>query len=255
MTELIDTRLDGRVLDIRLNRLDKKNALTHAMYEGLNEAFERAAGDREVRVILLRGSEECFTAGNDLGDFLNNPPSSQDAPVFRFLGHLVNNQKPLVAAINGAAVGIGTTVALHCDLVFAGDNTKFALPFVNLGLVPEAASSFLLPQLAGHVRAAELLMLGQPFDARTAYELGLINRVCAAGETYATALDAAQRLAQQPPESVRLTKALMKQAHKGRVEQTMLDEAAQFMQRLGSEEAKEAFTAFFEKRKPDFSRF
>lgn len=255
MNELIDTRLEDGVLAVRLNRVDKKNALTHAMYEGLNAAFERAANEREVRVVLVHGTDECFTAGNDLGDFLNNPPQDQEAPVFRLLGHLVNAQKPLVAAINGPAVGIGTTIALHCDLVFAGDNTRFQLPFVNLGLVPEAGSSFLLPLLVGHVRAAELLMLGEPFDAQTALTLGLVNRVCASSQTIATALANARRLAQQPPESLRLTKALMKQAHKGRVEQAILDEAAQFMQRLGSDEAKEAFTAFFEKRKPDYSRF
>jgi enoyl-CoA hydratase/carnithine racemase len=255
MTDLIQTHVDERVLVISFNRAEKKNALTTAMYEGLNAAFARAEADREVRAILLEGNEACFTAGNDLGDFLNNPPTAQDAPVFRFLGHLVECRKPLVAAINGAAVGIGTTVTLHCDLVFAGENARFQMPFVNLGLIPEAGSSFLLPLTCGHARAAELLLLGEAFDAATAKELGLVNKVCAPADTLPAALAAAKRLAQQPPESVRLTKALMKQAHKGRVEQTILDEAAGFIERLKSDEAKEAFTAFFEKRKPDFSRF
>ncbi|MBI2380805.1 MAG: enoyl-CoA hydratase [Gammaproteobacteria bacterium] len=254
-TDLIHTELDGRVLRLRLNRFDKKNALTVDMYRGLNAAFARASEDPAVRVLLVEGNETCFCAGNDLGDFLNNPADSMDAPVFQFLGHLAEFKKPLVAAINGAAVGIGTTITLHCDLVFAGDNTRFQMPFVNLGLIPEAGSSFLLPLTCGHVRAAELLMLGEGFDAATAKELGLVNRVCAAAETIPTALATAQRLAEQPPESIRLTKALMKQAHKGRVEQTILDEAAAFMERLKSAEAKEAFTAFFEKRKADFSRF
>lgn len=247
MTDWIERHLDEGVLTLRLTRGDKKNALTHAMYQGLNAAFAEAAGSCAVRVILLHGDDN-FCAGNDLGDFLKNPPSSADAPVFCFLNHLLNAEKPLVAAINGVAVGIGTTLALHCDLVFAGDNARFQLPFVNLGLVPEAASSYLLPQLIGHARAAELLLLGGAFDAKRALELGLINSLCPAETTVATALDAARRLAAQPAESVRLTKALMKAPHRARAEQAMADEAAHFLNQLNSAEAKRAFTAFFEKR-------
>ncbi|HET6326588.1 MAG TPA: enoyl-CoA hydratase [Planctomycetaceae bacterium] len=255
MNEQIGYESADGVAQIRIDRPDKKNALTAAMYTGLVEAFLRAEADPAVRVLLLCGSETCFTAGNDLQDFMNAPPRDDSSPTIRFLKQLPATHKPLIAAVAGPAIGIGTTMLLHCDLVYADPNTKFQLPFVTLGLCPEAASSFLLPQIFGHPRAAEMLLLGDPFSATQALEMGLINGITPAGEVIATAAIKARQMAERPAASLLLTKALLKRAHARQVEETMNEELGHFGARLKSPEAAEAFRAFFERRKPDFSKF
>lgn len=251
---ILEERGNG-VLTLRIQRPDKKNALTVAMYDRLREAVAAADADPDVRAILITGTADCFTAGNDLQDFLNNPPQGESSPVTRFLNALVRTQKPLVAAVEGVAVGIGTTMLLHCDLVYAGENARLQLPFVNLALVPEAGSSRLLPEMLGHRRAAELLMLGDMFDARRAVELGIVNATCPDGNAYAHAYERAQALAAKPPEALRLTKELMKRGQREMVRDQMQVESALFAERLASPEAREAMLAFMERRKPDFSRF
>ncbi|MCX7173416.1 MAG: enoyl-CoA hydratase [Proteobacteria bacterium] len=256
-TPLIVTEIKDGILRVEIRRPDKKNALTGPMYAVLADAFEAAERDPRVRVVLIHGQPGMFTAGNDLADFLEHPPINDDPPppVFRFLEAFRTLTKPFVAAVSGAAVGIGTTMLLHCDLVYAGESAKFQLPFVNLGLCPEAASSLLLPALAGHARAAEILLLGEPFGAAKAVEIGLVNAVLPEASVLDHAMAQARKLAAQPAASVRLTKQLMKHAQATLVEQTMREEGRHFKARLISPESKEAFTAFFEKRKPDFSRF
>ena len=253
--DLILTERSGGVLRIEFNRPEKKNAITAAMYGALADALLAADADDAVRVVLIHGKPEVFTSGNDLADFLANPPRGEDGAPFRFLRAISRFGKPVVAAVSGAAIGIGTTLLLHCDLVYAAIGTRFALPFVNLALVPEAASSFLLPRLAGWPRAAELLLLGEPFSAEKAREIGLVNEIVAPEGLLETAMATAQKLAQKPPGALRLTKALMKDGLIAQVEQAMSREGKIFAGRLNSPEAKEAFSAFLEKRKPDFSRF
>jgi len=255
MNEQIGYQSADGVAQIRIDRPEKKNALTQALYTGLLDAFRRAESDPSVRVLLLAGSDTCFTAGNDLQDFMNAPRTSDSNPTVRFIKQLPATRKPIVAAVAGPAVGIGTTLLLHCDLVYADPNARFQLPFVNLGLCPEAASSFLLPQLVGYPRAAELLLLGDPFSAAQALEMGLINAITPAGEVIATAAMKARQLAERPLASLLLAKALMRRAHARLVEETMDEELARFGERLASPEAAEAFKAFFERRKPDFSKF
>ncbi|WP_417686890.1 enoyl-CoA hydratase [Pseudidiomarina gelatinasegens] len=256
MTEHILTEKNNQVLVVRINRPDRKNALTHAMYTALGDALEAGHEDKDVRCILVTGSADCFTAGNDLGDFAKGLPGEfTETPVGRFLFLLASASKPIVAAVNGPAVGIGTTMLLHCDLVFAGSNTRFQMPFANLGLCPEGGSSLLLPAWLGRVRAAELLMLGDAFSADDAARLGLINRICEPAATEATALEACQRLAAQAPAAIRATKALLNRPNLEQLKETMLAEGQLFAERLKSPEAAEAFTAFMQKRKPDYSRF
>lgn len=254
---LVVSEIKDGILRVEICRPDKKNALTGPMYAALADAFEAAERDSAVRVLLIHGQPGMFTAGNDLADFLENPPVNDDPPppVFRFLQALPRLTKPLVAAVSGAAVGIGTTMLLHCDLVYAGESARFQLPFVKLGLCPEAASSLLLPALAGHLRAAEILLLGEPFDAAKALEIGLVNAVLPDAVMLEHAMTQARKLAAQPAAAVRITKQLMKCAQAALVEQTMREEGRHFKARLVSPESREAFTAFFEKRKPDFSRF
>ena len=243
---------DGGVSTITFNRLDKKNALTEAMYSALAEAMQQAARDDAVRVLVIQGDASVFTAGNDIKDFLEHPPTSTDAPVFRFLRQLVSFPKPLIAAVAGPAVGVGTTMLFHCDLVYAGDNAAFAMPFVNLGLCPEAGSSLLAPQLVGHQRAAELLLLGEPFLAETARDIGLVNRITAPTEVNALALAQAQRLASKPMSSLLETKRLLKQGQQAALLERLAEEATVFARMLGEPAAREAFTAFMEKRAPQF---
>ncbi|WP_339782091.1 enoyl-CoA hydratase [uncultured Marinobacter sp.] len=256
MTDFVLTEINNRILTVRINRPDRKNALTHAMYTALGDAIEQADSDSDIRCILFTGSDECFTAGNDLGEFASGLPGSfEETPVGRFLFLLANATKPVVAAVNGAAVGIGTTMLLHCDMVFAGTNTRFQMPFANLGLCPEGGSSLLLPSWIGRVRAAELLMLGGAFSADDAYRLGLINRACDPADTEAAALKACQQLASQPPAAIRATKKLLCGPTQAELKATMLAEGELFGERLKSPEAAEAFRAFMQKRKPDFSGF
>lgn len=251
---LVLTSRDAGVFRLQMNRPEKKNAITRAMYAALADALAEAGGDDAVRVVLVTGASGTFTAGNDLGDFMDDPPRDESAPVFRFLRGISTFEKPLVAAVAGAAVGIGTTMLLHCDCVYAADDARFALPFVNLGLCPEAASSLLLPLVAGYHRAAELLLLGEPFDARRAEACDIVTQVVPADRLEATALATARKLAALPPAAVRVSKALMKRALAPQVVAAMDAERDAFSARLRSAEAKEAFAAFFERRKPDFSR-
>jgi len=245
----------GGVLRLQFNRPEKKNAITAAMYQALAHALRHAERDASVRVALLHGAADVFTAGNDLHDFLASPPHSTDAPVFQFLRAIHDFPKPLIAAVSGLAMGVGTTMLLHCDLVYCAPGTRFSLPFVDLGLCPEAGASFLLPRLAGYQRAAELLMLGEPFDAARAKDIGMVNAIVPAESLLDTAMATARKLAAKPSASLRETKMLMKQGIHEAVKVAMGDESEAFRERLESPEAKEAFSAFLEKRAPDFSKF
>jgi enoyl-CoA hydratase/carnithine racemase len=252
--DILIERADG-VLSIVLNRPDKKNAITAAMYQEMADGFYEAEKDPAVRAVLLRANGGSFSAGNDLDDFLNHPPSGLDAPVFQFLRRISVCPKPIVAAVSGVAVGIGTTMLLHCDMVYASAATKFSLPFAQLGLCPEAASSLLLPRIAGYQRAAEKLLTGEAFDTAEAIGMGFVNGVIEAEELQAYAMTKAKKLAALPAASLRVTKSLMKSAQASEVLARMEDEAGHFARMLKAPEAREAFQAFFDKRKPDFSRF
>ncbi|GAB3411358.1 enoyl-CoA hydratase [Massilia agilis] len=257
--EIVTTKANG-ILAIEFNRPERKNAITGAMYKAVADALLDGDQDSVVRAVLITGKPEIFTAGNDLDDFLNNVKPEDgsmgiDRPVFQFMRALAGMNKPVVAAVSGAAVGIGTTMLMHCDLVYAADNAKFSLPFSQLGLCPEFASSILLPQLAGYPRAAEKLLLGEAFGVQEAFEMGLVTRVLPAGELAAFVQQQMAKLVALPPASIRATKALMKRPRTDAINDTMAVENKQFGAMLLGAEAKEAFTAFFEKRKPDFSKF
>jgi len=251
----IITEIRDRILRIKFNRPDKKNALTRAMYAALADAITRADDDNGIRAVFLQGTADCFTAGNDLKDFQAFRQDGDNKDVSNFLAAISRAQKPIVAAVDGVAVGVGTTMLLHCDLVYAGEGAKFILPFVALGLCPEAASSFLLPGLVGLRSASELLLLGEPLSAAKAYEIGLVNAVYPDEGFIDRAYAQAEKLAQQPPASVRITKALLKRPVLHAIGETMAEERKHFSERLNSGECDEAFRAFFERRKPDFSSF
>ena len=254
MTDQIVTDVDGSVLKIRINRPDKKNALTVAMYAALADAITRLGEDPTLKAAFITGTADAYTSGNDLNDFLKNPPSGHDSPVFNYLRGIASAEKPIVAAVNGLAVGIGTTMLLHCDLVYAAKSASFHLPFVNLALVPEAASSLLLPKLAGYQRAAELMLLGEPFSPEKAQAVGIVTDILADKDLQEHALARAHALAAKAPAALRATKALLK----GRdmpITERMDEEAALFGRQLQSPEARETMQAFIEKRAPDFSKF
>jgi enoyl-CoA hydratase/carnithine racemase len=253
MSDILQHQDDG-VLTLTLNRVEKKNALTAAMYADLALALSGAATDPGVRVALIQGHETVFSAGNDLADFMNQPPQGTDSSVFRFLSAISSFPKPLLAAVSGPAVGIGSTLLLHCDLVVAGDNAAFSMPFVNLGLCPEAASSLLVPQLMGYHRAAEALMLGEPFMAEAALDAGWVNRVVPPTEANAVAQQWARKLSQKPMAALMETKRLLKSGQADSVAMRMAQEGEMFRRMLHEPAAKEAFAAFFEKRRPDFSK-
>jgi enoyl-CoA hydratase/carnithine racemase len=246
---------ENGILTIHFDREEKKNAITAAMYQQLADALKEAESDSAVRAILFTGKPQAFSAGNDLEDFLKNPPNGKDAPVFQFLWQISHAAKPIVAAVAGVAVGIGTTLLLHCDLVYAADNAKFSLPFTQLGLCPEAASSLLLPHAAGYQRAAEKLLLGEAFGPDEALQMGIVNRIMPLEELLPFAQKQAAKLAALPAASIRVTKQLMKKNRVAATEQQMAAEIEHFARMLTAPEAKEAFTAFFEKRRPDFSKF
>ena len=248
------THQDAGVLTLTFNRVERKNSINVAMYDALATALEKAAGDAATRVVVIQGHETIFSAGNDIEDFLKNKPAGMDSPVFRFLRGIATFPKPLVAAVCGPAVGVGTTLLFHCDLVYAGDNAAFSMPFVNLGLVPEAASSLLVPQMFGYHRAAEALLLGEPFMAEAALEVGLVNRVVPPSEANALAQAQARKLAAKPLSSLIATQQRMKGGQQKAVLERMGEEGAQFGRMLGEPAAREAMTAFMEKRKPDFSK-
>ena len=250
MNEHVRVRTADRILEIELCRPEKRNAITTAMYSAMTAALEGAARDPDVRVLLSGG--QTFTAGNDLNDFLANPPSDENAPVLQFLNAITTFEKPLVAAVAGQATGIGTTMLLHCDVVLAAPDARLHVPFAALGLVPEGGSSLLLPLLMGHVRAARLLMLGEPAGAEEAAQLGLVTDVVAADDLLPRAREYAARLAAQPPAALVETKRLMRLGVSRLLREQMIAEVASFRERLRSAEAREAFSAFLEKRPPKF---
>jgi len=253
MSDILTDVTDG-VLTITFNRPDKKNSITRAMYASMADALAQAVEQDAIRVVVFQGHEAIYSAGNDIADFLERPPATADSPVYRFLFGIASFPKPIIAAVCGPAVGIGTTMLMHCDLVYAGDNAAFSLPFVNLGLCPEAASSLLVPQMLGYHRAAEALLLGEPFMAEAALEVGLVNRIVPPTEASNLAQAQARKLAAKPISSLVETKRLMKKGQAQLIQKQMAEEGESFARMLGEPAAREAFTAFMEKRRPDFSR-
>jgi enoyl-CoA hydratase/carnithine racemase len=253
MSEILTER-SGSISRVTLNRPAKKNAMTSSMYVNLAEIFNDAAKDDDIRVVLWDAGGDSFSAGNDIEDFLKNPPGAGESPQSLLANSLINLDKPLVAAVQGMSIGGGTTLLTHCDFVYASESAKFQLPFVNLGLVPEFGSSWSLPARSGYIRAAELIMLGLPFDARLAAEIGLVTRVVPDEELLATATETAEKLAEKPPGALQACKRLMKRYPREHIAQAMKVENEEFASRVRSAEAREAFTAFLEKRRPDFTR-
>jgi enoyl-CoA hydratase/carnithine racemase len=253
MDEIV-TEHTGSVLRVQLNRPTKRNAMTSAMYLALADIFNAAANDENTRVILWHGAGDSFCAGNDIDDFLKNPPGPGQSPQARLMEALVNFDKPLVAAVHGAAIGGGTTMVTHCDFIYAGESSKFQLPFINLAVVPEFGSSWSLPSRIGHVRAAELILLGSPFGAGRAAELGLVSEVVSDKDVLARATETARKLAAKPAAALQASKRLMKQPFREQIKAAMKAENEEFSTQVRSEDAKEAFAAFLEKRKPDFTR-
>ena len=251
MTPILKNQ-EGAVLTLTLNRVDKKNSLTADMYAELAQALSQAIADDSVKVVLLQGHETVFSAGNDIADFLQQPPASEESAVFRFLRGIATFPKPLLASVCGPAVGVGTTMLFHCDLVYAGDNAAFSMPFVNLGLCPEAASSVLAVQLMGYHRAAEALLMGEPFLVDEALEMGLVSRVLPPTEANAYAQAQAQKMASKPLPSLMETKRLMKAKQTPEILACMQEEGKSFGRMLKEPAAIEAFSAFMEKRKPVF---
>ena len=249
---LVLQNFESGVLTLTLNRVDKKNSLNTAMYGELADALLSAEADAGIKVVLIQGHETVFSAGNDIADFLQQPAAGEDSPVFRFLRGIAVFTKPLIASVCGPAVGVGTTLLLHCDLVYAGDNAAFAMPFVNLGLCPEAGSSLLAVQLMGYQRAAEALLMGEPFLAETALEIGLVSRVLPPAEANAYAQQQARKMATKPLSSLMETKRLMKASITPQVLDRIKQEGAVFGRMLKEPAAIEAFSAFMEKRKPVF---
>jgi enoyl-CoA hydratase/carnithine racemase len=253
MSDIVTERSNG-ILRVELNRPDKKNALTSVMYTRLADIFNEAAEDEETRVVLWYSAGDAFCAGNDLGDFLKNPPGPGESPQRSLMDAFIRFEKPIVVAAQGAAVGSGTTMLTHCDVVYAGESTRFQLPFINLALVPEFGSSYSLPARIGHLRAAELYLLGEPFGAARAAELGLVTRVVPDQQLFATAMEAAQKLAAKPGGALRASKRLLKQAFIDEVKAAIQLEMQEFSVRVRSAEAKEALSAFLEKRPPNFTK-
>jgi enoyl-CoA hydratase/carnithine racemase len=250
----IVTEHAGSVLRVQFNRPTKRNAMTSAMYLTLAGIFNEAANDESTRVILWHGAGDSFCAGNDIEDFLKNPPGAGESPQARLMEALVNFDKPIVAAVQGAAIGGGTTMVTHCDFIYAGESTKFLMPFINLAVVPEFGSSWSMPSRIGHMRAAELILLGTPFDGRRAAELGLVTEVVSDKDVLATATETARKLAAKPAGALQASKRLMKQPFRDQIKAAMKAENEEFSVQVRSADAKEAFTAFLEKRKPDFTR-
>jgi len=250
---LLDTT--DRVLTLTFHRVNKMNSITTAMYATLADTLVTAQADDSVRAIVIQGHETVFCAGNDISDFQNRPETSPDMPVFRFLRAISTCAKPIVAAVCGPAVGIGTTMLLHCDLVYAGDNAAFSMPFVNLGVCPEAGSSLLAPQRMGYGRAAEALLLGEPFTAEAALEMGLVARIVPPSEANALAQRQARKLASKPTQALMAAKRLMKQGQADLLQQRIAEEGVLFGELVRQPAAREAFAAFLQKRPPDLNKF
>ncbi len=256
--DILTTKQDG-ILTISFNRPAKKNAITAAMYQAMADALRDAENDNDVRVILFTGQDNIFTAGNDLEDFMKNAAQlagdGEAASIIQFMRALSNSPKPIIAAVAGLAVGIGTTMLMHCDIVYLADTAKLNMPFTQLGLCPEFSSSLLLQRVAGYHRAAEKLLFGEAFDAQEAFDMGLANRIVPAADLLKFANSQAAKLVSLPAASLRATKRLMKASQTSLINEVMQDELKQFSKMLGAGEAREAFMAFFQKRKPDFSQF
>src|SRR5262245_9871868 len=253
MSDIITERSDG-ILRVQFNRPEKKNAMTGGMYARLADIFNEAAEDEETRVVLWHSAGDAFCAGNDMGDFLKNPPRAGDSPQAQLMDAFVRFEKPIVVAVQGAAVGGGTTMLPHCDVVYAGESAKFQLPFINLALVPEFGSSYSLPSRIGHLRAAELYLLAEPFGAARAAELGLVTRVVPDERLFATAMETAKKLAAKPSGALRASKRLLKRGFIDQVKAAINMENQEFGERVRSSESKEAISAFLEKRPPNFTK-
>ena len=252
MNELL-TEHSGSILRVQFNRPAKKNAMTMAMYTGLADLLNEADKDDSVNVVLLHGAGDSFTAGNDLEDFAKNPPGPGDSPQARLMNALIRFSKPLVAAVHGVAIGGGTTILTHFDFVYAAESARFQIPFINLALVPEFGSSFLLPRQIGYLQAAELILLGGTFTAARASELGFVTAVVPDPNLLEKATETAQTLARKPAVALRACKDLMKRPQREQLEQAVARELQEFAVRVRSAETKKAIAAFFEKRPPDFS--
>ena len=254
MTDDIVTERTGSMLRVQLNRPAKRNAMTSAMYVALADIFNEAAKDENTRVVIWHGAGDSFCAGNDIEDFLKNPPGPGESPQSRLMNAFVNFDKPLVAAVHGAAIGGGTTMLTHCDFVYAGESAQFQMPFVNLAVVPEFGSSCTVPARFGHIRAAELILLGLPFDAKRAADLGFVTQVVPDQNLLATASETARRLAAKPAGALQASKRLMKRSFREQIKAAMKAENEEFSVQVRSQDAKEALTAFLERRAPDFTK-
>src|SRR5216683_1688801 len=253
MNEIVTER-SGSVLRVQLNRPAKRNAMTSSMYVTLADIFNAAAKDEQTRVVVWHGAGDSFCAGNDVEDFLKNPPGPGESPQARLMKALIDFDKPLIAAVQGAAIGGGTTMLLHCDFVYAGESAKFQMPFVNLAVVPEFGSSYALPARIGYIRAAELILLGLPFDARRAADLGLATQIVPDQNLLPTATETAQKLATKAPDALRACKRLLKLSFRNQIKAATKAENEEFSAQVRSEDAKEALTAFLEKRPPHFGK-
>src|SRR5271170_1200689 len=253
MTDIVTER-SGSILRVQFNRPAKKNAMTFAMYLTMADLFNTTANDDDIRVVLWHGAGDSFCAGNDLEDFLKNPIGPGDSPQSRLIDALIDFSKPIVAAVHGFAIGGGTTMLTHCDFVYAGESAKFQMPFINLALVPEFGTSYSIPARIGYLRAAELIQLGEPFDAKRAAELGLVTRVVPDQKLLETATETAQKLAEKPAGALQACKRLMRQPVRAQLEQAAKLELEEYSVRLQSPDTKEAIAAFFQKRQPDFTR-
>jgi len=253
MSEILTERT-ANILRVTVNRPEKKNAMTSAMYNALADVFNEAAKDDDVSVVIWDAAGDSFSAGNDIEDFLKNPPGPGESPQARLGEALLNLDKPVIAAVKGVAIGGGTTLLTHCDFVYAGESSKFKLPFVDLGLVPEFGSSWSLPARSGYIRAAELFLLAQPFSAEVAREIGLVTRVVPDTELSVTVTQTAEKLASKPIGALQATKKLLKRSSREQIDQAIQAEVEEFSSRVRSAEVREVFTAFMEKRKPDFAK-
>jgi len=252
MNEIV-TEHSGSVLRVELNRPTKRNAMTSSMYVALADIFNGAAKDEQTRVVLWHGAGDSFCAGNDVEDFLKNPPGPGESPQAWLMHALLDFDKPLIAAVHGAAIGGGTTMLTHCDFVYAGESAKFQMPFINLALVPEFGSSCTVPARIGHIRAAELILLGLPFDAKRAADLGFVTQVVPDQNLLATTSETARKLAAKPASALQASKSLMKRSFREQIKAAMKAENEEFSAQVRSEDAKEALAAFLEKRTPNFA--
>jgi enoyl-CoA hydratase/carnithine racemase len=253
MDEIVTER-SGSILRVELNRPAKRNAMTSRMYITLASIFGDAAKDERIHAVLWHGAGDSFCAGNDIGDFLKNPPGPGDSPQAQLMNAFIELDKPLVAAVQGAAIGGGTTMLMHCDFVYAGESAKFQMPFINLALVPEFGSSCSIPARIGHIRAAELILLGLPFDARRAADLGLVTQVVPDQNLLGTATETARKIATKPAGALQACKRLMKRPFREQIKAAIKAENEEFSAQVRTADAKEALTAFLEKRAPHFNR-